>query len=131
LSATNSSLSAYCRFKYGRRFFSKYKCKDGTAGDGVEDVKGQLLAKVCLLCYLRVYCESRFFFLEPQTLLSILKHTTNEKTVERCEFTIVEATDLYEQDEPNEDQDTLESRLIIRLHCKHGRHGTLSTCTVL
>jgi cell cycle checkpoint control protein RAD9A len=51
--------------------------------------------------------------------------------VERCEFTIVEATDLYEQDAPDEDQDTLESRLIIRLHCKHGRHGTLSTRPVL
>ncbi|OAX43299.1 hypothetical protein K503DRAFT_789596 [Rhizopogon vinicolor AM-OR11-026] len=98
-SATNSSLSAYCRFKYGRRFFSRYKFKDGTMGDGVEDVKGQLLAK---------------------TLLSILKHKTIEKTVDRCEFTIVEATDLYEQDEPDEDQDTLESRLIIRLHCKYG-----------
>ncbi|KAJ8587447.1 hypothetical protein M405DRAFT_863720 [Rhizopogon salebrosus TDB-379] len=98
-SATNSSLSAYCRFKYGRRFFSRYKFKDGTTRDGVEDVKGQLLAK---------------------TLLSILKHKTTEKTVERCEFTIVEATDLYEQDAPDEDQDTLESRLIIRLHCKHG-----------
>ncbi|KAG0707339.1 Rad9-domain-containing protein [Suillus ampliporus] len=99
LSATNSSLSAYCRFKYGRRFFSRYKFRDGVARDGVQDFKGQLLAK---------------------TLLSILKHKTIEKTVERCEFTIVEATDLYEQEEPDEDQDTLESRLIIRMHCKHG-----------
>ncbi|KAG2150578.1 Rad9-domain-containing protein [Suillus clintonianus] len=99
LSATNSSLSAYCHFQYGRRFFSRYKFRDGVAQDGVQDVKGQLLAK---------------------TFLSILKHKMTEKTVERCEFTLVEATDLYDQDEPDEDQDTLESRLIIRLHCKHG-----------
>src|SRR6267154_891796 len=52
LSATNSSLSAYCRFKYGRRFFSRYKFRDGVARDGIDDVKGQLLAKVCLLCHL-------------------------------------------------------------------------------
>ncbi|KAG1742819.1 Rad9-domain-containing protein [Suillus lakei] len=99
LSATNSSLSAYCCFKYGSRFFSRYKFRDGAAQDGVQDVKGQLLAK---------------------TFLSILKHRTIEKTMERCEFTIVEAADLYDQTEPDEDQDTLESRLIIRLHCKHG-----------
>lgn len=99
LSATNSSLSAYCCFKYGRRFFSRYKFRDGVAQDDVQDVKGQLLAK---------------------TFLSIIKHRTIEKTLERCEFIIVEATDLYDQHEPDEDQDTLESRLIIRLHCKHG-----------
>lgn len=99
LSGTNSSLSAYCCFKYGRRFFSRYKFRDGVAQDGVQDVKGQLLAK---------------------TFLSIIKHRTIEKTMERCEFTILEATDLYDQNEPDDDQDTLESRLIIRLHCKHG-----------
>ncbi|KAG2145992.1 Rad9-domain-containing protein [Suillus bovinus] len=99
LSATNSSLSAYCCFKYGRRFFSRYKFRDGVAQDSVQDVKGQLLAK---------------------TFLSIIKHRTIEKTLERCEFIIVEATDLCDQNEPAEDQDTLESRLIIRLHCKHG-----------
>lgn len=49
--------------------------------------------------------------------------------MERCEFTIVEATDLYDQNELDDDQDTLESRLIIRLHCKHGKHETHSTCT--
>ncbi|KIJ18756.1 hypothetical protein PAXINDRAFT_161563 [Paxillus involutus ATCC 200175] len=94
LSATNSSLSAYCRFRYGKMFFSRYKVGNGVNGD--EDVKGQLLAK---------------------TLLSILKHRTIEKTVERCELLIVEGGAC---DEPEEDEDTLESRLIVRLHCKHG-----------
>ncbi|KAH7888735.1 Rad9-domain-containing protein [Phlebopus sp. FC_14] len=106
LSATNSSLSAYCRFRYGRRFFSRYRVGHAhhghdmvrdTAGD--EDVKGQLLAK---------------------TLLSVMKHRNIEKTVERCELLIVEDTTQAEPDEPDEDKDTLESRLIVRLHCKHG-----------
>lgn len=54
LSSTNSSLSAYCRFKYGTRFFSRYRVGNGVNGDqGTsanatnDDVKGQLLTKVC------------------------------------------------------------------------------------
>lgn len=51
LSATNSSKSAYCRFKYERQFFSKYKVGAETWGDDVEDVgnlTGQILVKVRL-----------------------------------------------------------------------------------
>ncbi|KIJ61309.1 hypothetical protein HYDPIDRAFT_42715 [Hydnomerulius pinastri MD-312] len=99
LSVTSSSLSAYCRFRYGRMFFSRWRVGSagGTqSGEGNEEVKGQLLAK---------------------TLLSILKHRTIEKTVERCELLIVEGA---AHEEPDEDEDTLESRLIVRLHCKHG-----------
>ncbi|KIL00681.1 hypothetical protein PAXRUDRAFT_821369 [Paxillus rubicundulus Ve08.2h10] len=101
LSATNSSLSAYCRFRYGKMFFSRYKVGSGVIGGSStrntnEDVKGQLLAK---------------------TLLSILKHRTIEKTVERCELLIVEGG---AREEPEEDEDTLENRFIVRLHCKHG-----------
>ncbi|KAF9227406.1 hypothetical protein BS17DRAFT_727635 [Gyrodon lividus] len=102
LSATNSSLSAYCRFRYGKMFFSRYRVGGGvngiggsSTGNAEEDVKGQLLAK---------------------TLLSILKHRTIEKTVARCELSIVEGA---AREEPEEDEDTLESRLIVRLHCKH------------
>ncbi|KAH7927158.1 hypothetical protein BV22DRAFT_1061582 [Leucogyrophana mollusca] len=101
LSATNSSLSAYCRFKFSKRFFSKYRvgAAEGSSRPGEpQDVKGQLLSK---------------------TLLSILKHHTNEKAVERCELSIVEGFPQADQ-EPNEDQDTLESRLIVRLYCKYG-----------
>ncbi|KAF9241540.1 Rad9-domain-containing protein [Melanogaster broomeanus] len=102
LSATNSSLSAYCRFRYGKMFFSRYRMGGGVNGIGSstgnadEDVKGQLLVK---------------------TLLSILKHRTIEKSVERCELLIIEGA---AREEPEEDEDTLESRLIVRLHCKHG-----------
>ncbi|KAH7909331.1 Rad9-domain-containing protein [Hygrophoropsis aurantiaca] len=102
LSATNSSLSAYCRFKYSKRFFSRYKVgsADGTdESRDSQDVKGQLLTK---------------------NLLSILKHYSSEKSVERCELSIVEGVLSTDQEGPNEDQDTLESRLIVRLHCKHG-----------
>ncbi|KAG5221467.1 Rad9-domain-containing protein [Salix suchowensis] len=68
LSTTNSSMSAYCRFKYERQFFSK--------------------------------------------------HRTVEKTVDRCELSIIEG-DASEQNNDGEDEDSLESRLTVRLHCKH------------
>jgi len=52
LSATNSSKSAYCRFKYEKQFFSKYKIgQPGVALlDSLEQmsVTGQLLTKVIL-----------------------------------------------------------------------------------
>lgn len=58
-----------------------------------------------------------------QSLLSILKHRTVEKTVDRCELSIVEGV-LPTQDPSSltqeVEEDTLESRLIVRLHCKHG-----------
>jgi len=50
-----------------------------------------------------------------KSLLSIMKHRTVEKAVERCEMSIVEASQLVE----NEEQDGLESKLVVRLHCKH------------
>ncbi|TFK44246.1 Rad9-domain-containing protein [Crucibulum laeve] len=106
LSATNSSKSAYCRFKYENQFFSKYRLRPGQqSGDSsVDDVEvltatGQLLTKA---------------------LLSTLKHRTVEKTVERCELSIVEGIQPAEGVVLEEDQDSLESKLILRLHCKHG-----------
>ncbi|KAK0461319.1 Rad9-domain-containing protein [Desarmillaria tabescens] len=98
LSATNSSKSAYCRFKYESQFFQKYKIGslDSLADDieEVTQVTGQLLTKL---------------------LLSILKHRTVEKTVEKCELSIVEGGNT-----DDEAQDGLESRLIVCLHCRHG-----------
>ncbi|KAK7035492.1 hypothetical protein VNI00_011785 [Paramarasmius palmivorus] len=49
-------------------------------------------------------------------LLSILKHHSGDSSVERCEMSIVGA----HESEKDEDEDSLESRLVIRLHCKHG-----------
>ncbi|KAI0046554.1 hypothetical protein FA95DRAFT_1583033 [Auriscalpium vulgare] len=102
LSTTNSSLSAYCRFRYGRQFFARYHVGEGgprPGADGVEEVlsvTGQLLTK---------------------SLLSILKHRTMEKTVDRCDLSIVEGGSDSREDEG---RDSLESKLVVRLHCKHG-----------
>ncbi|KAA1469006.1 hypothetical protein DENSPDRAFT_552806 [Dentipellis sp. KUC8613] len=106
LSATNTSLSAYSRFRYSRAFFVKYSVgaqaprtglfADDVAGADVQTVTGQLLTK---------------------SLLSILKHRTVEKTVDRCDLFVVEGAAGEEDDE---DRDSLESRLVVRLHCKHG-----------
>ncbi|KAJ7901782.1 Rad9-domain-containing protein [Mycena olivaceomarginata] len=102
LSTTNSSKSAYCRFKYGRQFFSKYSVGTPDAwANGDEDgptVSGQLLTK---------------------SLLSILRHRTVEKSVERCELSIAEGANPA-NNRSDEEHDGLESKLIVRLHCKHG-----------
>ncbi|KAF4567626.1 hypothetical protein EYR40_006627 [Pleurotus pulmonarius] len=102
LSTTNSSMSAYCRFKYERQFFNKYTLGShgSTFGEtqGATNVTGQLLTK---------------------SLLSILRHKTVEKTVDRCELSIIEGKESDENNE-GEDEDSLESRLTVRLHCKHG-----------
>lgn len=42
-----------------------------------------------------------------------------EKSVERCELSIVEGTDGDE--DSDEEVDSLESKLIIKLLCKHGQ----------
>lgn len=100
LSATNSSLSAYCRFNYSRQFFSRYTIQEDPNWDAKDDtirVSGQLLVK---------------------SLLSILKPTTANKSVERCELTFAEGGAAQPLDE--EERDSLESKLIVRLHCKHG-----------
>ncbi|KZP11597.1 hypothetical protein FIBSPDRAFT_756546 [Athelia psychrophila] len=106
LAATNSSMSAYCRVKYRRQFFSRYHIGDKNTkrvedADDVQPVTGQLLGK---------------------SLLSILRHRTFEKSVERCELSIQDGPSAAEDDEEGDDdtRDSLESLLIIRLHCKHG-----------
>ncbi|KDR75080.1 hypothetical protein GALMADRAFT_69752 [Galerina marginata CBS 339.88] len=105
LSSTNSSKSAYCRFKYERQFFSRYRLGTSASGnhdwenevDESQNVTGQLMTK---------------------SFLSILKHRTVEKSVERCELSLVEGNQEGSQDD--EARDTLESKLMVRLHCKHG-----------
>ncbi|OBZ73734.1 Cell cycle checkpoint control protein RAD9A [Grifola frondosa] len=99
LSTTNSSLSAYSRFKYRKTFFSRYKVGNRSADNEVAEiptVTGQLLTK---------------------SLLSILKHKTVEKAAEKCELTI---QDGASSEDDADEVDSLESRLIVRLHCKHG-----------
>ncbi|OSX64329.1 hypothetical protein POSPLADRAFT_1090787, partial [Postia placenta MAD-698-R-SB12] len=100
LSTVNSSQSAYCRFRYTKNFFSKYYVGNKRGSGGTEEpppTTGQLLTK---------------------SLLSILKHKTFDKTVEKCELSIVDPDGA--QDPDNEEVDSLESKMIVRLHCKHG-----------
>lgn len=50
-----------------------------------------------------------------------MKHKTIEKSCEKCEFVISDgASQMPQMDDDAEDRDTLESRLTVRLHCKHG-----------
>ncbi|KAI0319386.1 Rad9-domain-containing protein [Amylostereum chailletii] len=103
LSTTNSSMSAYCRFRYGKQFFARYNVGERIGrpmpfSDDLEEIQtvtGQLLTK---------------------SLLAILKHRATEKTVEKCELSIVEGA----TDDDDDEQDSLESKLVVRLHCKHG-----------
>ncbi|KAJ3984736.1 Rad9-domain-containing protein [Lentinula detonsa] len=95
LFCTNSSKSAYCRFNFNKEFFSRYRVGDSAKG-AHDGVVGQLMAK---------------------SLLSILKHKTVESTLERCEISIVEGVSAEQA--VDETQDGLESKLIVRLHCKH------------
>ena len=41
--------------------------------------------------------------------------------MERCELSIVEGKPTVEGEEVDEDEDSLESKFIVRLHCKHGQ----------
>ncbi|KZP11588.1 hypothetical protein FIBSPDRAFT_756538, partial [Athelia psychrophila] len=57
------------------------------------------------------------------SLLSILRHCTFEKSVERCELSILDGPSSVEDGEEggvDDTRDSLESLLIIRLHFKHG-----------
>jgi cell cycle checkpoint control protein RAD9A len=130
-SSTNTSLSAYCRFTYDRNFFTRFNVGDRNVRDGIPDldteqqptVTGQLCVQVLPLGRkLRLLTEQ--VLLQP--LLAILKHKTLEKTLERLDLIVVDGMFNHE----DEDSDSLEGKLIVRLHCKHGE-VTISTCRVL
>jgi len=57
-----------------------------------------------------------------KALISILKHKTVENSVNRCEMLITEGgDDLEDFPVDAEEADSLESKMIVRLHCKHGK----------
>ncbi|TBU60550.1 Rad9-domain-containing protein [Dichomitus squalens] len=103
LSATNTAMTAYGRFKYPRSFFSRYRVETRPVGEDIEElpnVSGQIVIK---------------------HLLSIFKHKNNEKACEKCEFVITDGpTQTIAIEDEDEERDSLESRLTVRLHCKHG-----------
>lgn len=80
-----------------------------------DEITGQLLVKVCV--FGARYTRQTYL---AQSLLSILRHRAVEKTVEKCEMSIVEGggSDVEE--------DGLESRLVVVLHCKHGLLNAIS-----
>ncbi|KAG8701622.1 hypothetical protein FRC08_003991 [Ceratobasidium sp. 394] len=107
LCATNSSKSAYCGIKFLPEFFDLYRVGAptdawGMTPEGGEQltVRGQLLVK---------------------TLLSILRHKSVEKSLDKCELSVVEGVEggAAEGGEEPGDQ-SVESRLVIRMHCKFG-----------
>ncbi|KAH9857352.1 Rad9-domain-containing protein [Lenzites betulinus] len=103
LSSTNQSLTAYGRFKYARSFFRKYRVSGNTAGHDVEEV------------------PTHTFQIVTKPLLQILKQRTVVKFCEKCEFIISDGASQGPHLDADEDgRDTLESRLTVRLHCKHG-----------
>lgn len=50
----------------------------------------------------------------------MLKHRNTEKSAEKCELTIIEGAQQPD-DELRDNEDSLESRLLVRLHCRHGK----------
>ncbi|KAH8103973.1 Rad9-domain-containing protein [Cristinia sonorae] len=93
----NSSSTAYCRIVYHKQFFTTFRVGNSQDWAGEEvSVDGQLATRA---------------------LLTILKHRTVEKSVHKCEISIVNGEPGGSADE---DHDSLESKLILRLHCKHG-----------
>ncbi|KAI9464830.1 Rad9-domain-containing protein [Russula earlei] len=103
-SATNSSLSAHCRFTYHRPFFTKFNVRDRgmSVGDGIRDLDEQSQTIIGQLCV--------------QPLLAILKHKNLEKSLEILDLIVMDGVFNHE----DEDLDGLEGRLVVRLHCKHG-----------
>lgn len=103
-SATNTSLSAYCRFTYERSFFTKFNVGDRNLRDGIPDLDDTEQSQTVTgqLCV--------------QPLLAILKHKALEKTLERLDLIVADGVSNHE----DEDVDGLEGKLIVRLHCKHG-----------
>ncbi|KAF8488856.1 Rad9-domain-containing protein [Russula emetica] len=107
-SATNTSLSAYCRFTYERSFFTKFNVGDR---DGIPDLDDTEQSQTVTGKCASLLNKGLF-----QPLLAILKHKTLEKTLERLDLIIVNGVFNHE----DEDFDGLEGKLIVRLHCKHG-----------
>ncbi|KAG8746836.1 hypothetical protein FRC10_003358 [Ceratobasidium sp. 414] len=107
LCATNSSKSAYCGIKFLPEFFDLYRVGAPTDAwsmtpEGGEErtVRGQLLVK---------------------TLLSILRHKSVEKSLDKCELSVVEGVEGGAEEGEDESGDqSVESRLVIRMHCKFG-----------
>ena len=54
---------------------------------------------------------------DKKSLLAVLKRGAADKAVEKCVLSIVDS----ESGDVDEEEDSLESKLVVRMHCKHGR----------
>lgn len=54
-----------------------------------------------------------------KALIAVLRPRASDKAVERCELHLLEGSE-----DDDDDQDSLESKLVIKLHCKHGMYLT-------
>lgn len=127
LSSTNSSKSAYCQVKLGASYFDKYYARASrppgstysTPPSQPDKILGQLVVKVCGASLWSIYKLRLMSVI--QSLLSILRHKTVEKIIERCQLSISDPGHEDSNDEDSdEEKDSLELRLIVRLYCKHG-----------
>lgn len=60
--------------------------------------------------------------LPRQSLLSILKHKTLDKSVERCELYICDGA---ARSNSAAETNGIENKLTIRMHCKHGKNENI------
>ncbi|TCD69521.1 hypothetical protein EIP91_007451 [Steccherinum ochraceum] len=111
---SNSSATAYGRVMYRSHFFTRYRVGDqdatrngGFAFDEEGEGEGEEMPSV----------DGQ---LQTKALLGILKFRSVEKVVQRCELSIVTGEPPSTGSTADEDHDSLESKLIVRLHCKHG-----------
>jgi cell cycle checkpoint control protein RAD9A len=116
LSATNTAETSYCRFQYSRMFFTRYSVgqKELNRPSGSQEpfgISGQVLTKASQLLPVQ-----RFGITDGQWLLPVLKRGAGDKAVEKCELSIVDPEVGGTEDE----EDSLESKLVVRMHCKHG-----------
>ncbi|KAH9004572.1 Rad9-domain-containing protein [Lactarius hatsudake] len=95
-SATNASQSAYCRFTYDRSFFTRFNVGDRNMRDVLPDTDDTE----------RTQSASGQLCVQP--LLTILKHKTLEKTLDRLDLIIVDGEPI----DGDEDHDSLEGKLI-------------------
>jgi cell cycle checkpoint control protein RAD9A len=130
LTATHSSKSAYCQFRYDKQFFARYRMEivdtsppssDDSGHLGVPSITGQLLAKVGNFLP-SPSCKPSLK--NEQSLLSVFKHRTVEKTVERSDILIIDETTSQSQSRLLDgDNGSVESKVIVRLHCKQGANS--------
>ena len=117
LSATNTAETSYSRFQYSRMFFSRYNVgqrgpNHPSGSQEPASVSGQVLTKVSQ----RLLVQG-WLITDNQSLLAVLKRAAGDKSVEKCELSIVDP----ESGDMDEEEDSLESKLVVRMHCKHGK----------